>query len=294
MKKAVDYFNQAIARDPNYAQAYSGLADSYALIGDWEYGVMPPKEAFPRARAAATKALALDNTLADAHTSLAFCLNLFDWDYDGAEAEFKKAIELNPNYATAHQWYAWHLIVTGRNGEALNQMKMAGRLDPLSLIISADTADMLLVAHRFDDSITQSGMTMEIDPRFAVGRYQLGQALAQKHAFPEAIEELRKAIEFSGGNKAFVAHLAYVYAASGEKRKVMDLLKELTAEHGFASAAEVALVYVGLGDRDQAMQWLERAYVERFNPTILFRPSYDPLRHDPRFRHLLRRIGIEK
>jgi TolB-like protein/DNA-binding winged helix-turn-helix (wHTH) protein/Tfp pilus assembly protein PilF len=294
LKRAVEYFNQAIANDPNYAEAYSGMADSYALMGDWEYGVMTPKEALPKARAAATKALALDNTLADAHTSLAFCLNLFDWDWDGAESQYKKAIQLNPNYATAHQWYAWHLIETGRNDEAVDEMRTAGRLDPLSLIISADTADILLVTHRFDDSIKQSRMTMELDPHFAVGRYQLGQALAQKHAFPEAIDELQKAIDFSSGSKAFVAHLAYVYAVSGEKRKAMELLKGLiNAEQEFANAAEISLIYVGLGDRDQAMQWLDRAYAERFNPTILFRPSYDPIRSDPRFHQLLHRIGLE-
>ena len=160
LKKAIDYFNQAIKMDPVYAKAYSGLADSYALMGDWEYGVLAPAEAFPKAKAAATKALELDNTLGEAHTSLAFVLDLFEWDWKAAEKEYKKAIELSPSYATAHQWYAWHLIVLGRNGEAITEMRKAESLDPLSLIISADMADVLLVARRYDQSIEQSRETM--------------------------------------------------------------------------------------------------------------------------------------
>src|SRR5262249_29739501 len=143
LKKAVGYFNQAIEKDPIYAQAYSGLADSYALMGDWEYGVLAPSEAFPRAKAAATRALALDNMLGEAPTSLAFVLDLFDWDWKTAETEYKRAVELGPSYATAHQWYSWHLIVSGRNDEAISEMRKAASLDPLSLIISADMADVL-------------------------------------------------------------------------------------------------------------------------------------------------------
>src|SRR5438552_2878190 len=164
LKKAIDYFNQAIEKDPNYAQAYTGLADSYALLGDWEYGILAPKEAFPRAKAAATKALALDNTLGEAHTSLAFSLDLFDWDWASAEREFRRAIELNPGYATAHHWYAWHLSEMGRNREAIAEMRKAQNLDPLSLIISADVAEILLVAHSYDQAIEQSRKTIDMDP----------------------------------------------------------------------------------------------------------------------------------
>src|SRR5207245_2953514 len=166
LKKAIDYFNQAIEKDPNYAQAYTGLADSYALLGDWEYGILAPKEAFPRAKAAATKALELDNTLGEAHTSLAFSLDLFDWDWASAEREFRRAIELNPGYATGHHWYAWHLSLLGRNGEAIAEMRRAEDLDPLSLIINADLAELLLIAHFYDDSIQQSRKTIELDPNF--------------------------------------------------------------------------------------------------------------------------------
>jgi TolB-like protein/DNA-binding winged helix-turn-helix (wHTH) protein/Flp pilus assembly protein TadD len=295
LRKAVEYFNEAIDKDPNYAQAYSGLADSYALMGDWEYGILSPKEAFPKARAAATKALVLDNSLGEAHTSLAFSLDLFDWDWDSAEREYTRALQLSPGYATAHQWYASHLAVLGRNEEAIVELKKAASLDPLSLIISADTADILLVAHRFDESIKESGKTIEMDPRFPVAHFQLGQAYAQKRNFERSIEEIQKAIGFSGGNITFTSNLAYIYAMSGEKKKAMDLLAGLMnpSGHGFSNASEIALVYVGLGDNDQAMIWLEKGFDQRFNPSILRRPCFDPLRSDPRFQDLMRRIGLQ-
>ena len=203
LKKAIDYFNQAIEKDPNYAQALAGLADAYALSGDWEYGILSPEDAFPKAKAAATKALALDDNLAEAHTSLAFVLDLYDWDWESAEQEYKRAIALNPGYATAHHWYAWHLIVMGRNSEALAELRKAESLDPLSPIISADLADALCVAHLYDKSVQQSRKTLEMHPYFAVAHYELGQAFAQKHMYTEAIGELRRAIELSGGNTAF-------------------------------------------------------------------------------------------
>ena len=296
MKKAIDYFNQAIEKDPNYAQAYTGLADSYALLGDWEYGVLAPKEAFPRAKAAATKALELDSTLGEAHTSLAFSLDLFDWDWESADREFRRAIELNPGYATAHQWYAWHLIVLGRNGEALAEMRKAQNLDPLSLIISADMADALLITRRYDESIQQSRKTLDMDPNFAVAHYQLGQAFVQRHMYNEAIAELQKAIELSGGNPTCTSNLAYAYAVSGRRKEALKKLNELKklSNHGFSNASEIALIYTGLDEKDQAMTWLERAYEERFNPSILQRPAFDPLRSDRRFQDLLRRIGLNR
>jgi TolB-like protein/DNA-binding winged helix-turn-helix (wHTH) protein/Flp pilus assembly protein TadD len=296
LKKAIDYFNQAIEKDPNYAQAYTGLADSYALLGDWEYGVLAPKEAFPRAKAAATKALELDSTLGEAHTSLAFSLDLFDWDWESADREFRRAIELNPGYATAHQWYAWHLIVLGRNGEALAEMRKAQNLDPLSLIISADMADALLITRRYDESIQQSRKTLDMDPNFAVAHYQLGQAFVQRHMYNEAIAELQKAIELSGGNPTCTSNLAYAYAVSGRRKEALKKLNELKklSNHGFSNASEIALIYTGLDEKDQAMTWLERAYEERFNPSILQRPAFDPLRSDRRFQDLLRRIGLNR
>jgi len=291
LKKAVDYFNQAIEKDPNYGQAYTGLADSYALLGDWEYGVLAPKEAFPRAKAAATKALELDDTLGEAHTSLAFSLDLFDWDWASAEREFRRAIELNPGYATAHHWYAWHLSEMGRNSEAIAEMRKAQNLDPLSLIISADVAEILLVAHSYDQAIEQSRKTIDMDPNFAVAHYELGQALVQKHMYKEAIAELQKAIELSGGSTTCTSNLAFAYAASGRRKEAEKILSDLK-NRSKQNASEIALMYVGLNEKDEAMAWLEKAYEERFNPSILLRPVFDPLRSDPRFQNLVRRIGL--
>ena len=294
LRTAVAYFEQAIDQDPNYAPAYSGLADSYALMGDWQYGVMPPRVAFPRAKAAAVKALELDNTLGDAHTSLAFCFDLFDWDWNSAEKEFKRAIELNPGYATAHHWYSWHLIVLGRTSDAITEMRKAASLDPLSLIISADLAEILLVARLYDESIQQSRKTIDMDSNFAVAHYQLGQAYLQKRMYSEAIAELQKATELSGADTTFTSNLAYAYAASGRRSEAIKMLEEFKnrRNHDFSNASEIALIYTGLGEKDQALTWLEKAYEEHFNPSILVRPAFDPLRSDKRFQDLLRRIGL--
>jgi tetratricopeptide (TPR) repeat protein len=296
LKKANDYFNEAIERDPDYAQAYAGLADSYALLGDWEYGVLAPKEAYPKAKAAATRALELDSTLGEAHISLAFCLDGFDWDWESAGREFRRGVELSPGYATGHQWYAWHLAALGRNDEAVAELKKAESLDPLSLIIGADLAEELLIAHRYDEAIRQGRKTMAMDPFFAVAHYELGQAFVQKHMYNEAIAELQKAIELSGGSTTCTSNLAYAYAVSGMKNEAVKILNDLKnrSHHGFSNAPEIALVYVGLDEKDQAMAWLEKAYAERFNPGVLLRPAFDPLRSDARFQDLLRRIGLSR
>jgi TolB-like protein/DNA-binding winged helix-turn-helix (wHTH) protein/Flp pilus assembly protein TadD len=296
LKKAIDYFSRAIETDPTYAEAYSGLADSYALAGDWLYGVLSPQDAFRQARAAAIRALALDETLGEAHTSLAFALDLYAWDWAAAEKEYKRAIELNPGYATAHHWYGWHLLVMGRTSEGIFEMRRAESLDPLSLIISADLAEALCVAHLYDESVQQSKRTLDMDPNFAVAHYQLGQALAQKHLHDEAIAEFQRAIELSGHSGAFDSNLAYVYAVSGRKVEAENIIKDLEArpDKNPSIDANIALVYVGLGEHDQAMIWLNKAYEARFNPSILLRPGFDPLRSDARFLDLRRRLGFQR
>jgi TolB-like protein/DNA-binding winged helix-turn-helix (wHTH) protein/Tfp pilus assembly protein PilF len=291
LKGALAYFNQAIEEDPKYAQAYSGLADTYALLGDWEYGVLAPKQAYPKAKAAAIKALELDNTLSEAHTSLAFSLDVFDWDWESAEREFRRAIELNPGYATAHHWYAWHLSEMGRNSDAIAETRKAEKLDPLSLIISADMAEILLVARSNDEAIEQSRRTIDMDPNFAIGHYELGEAFVQKHSYNEAIAEFQKAIELSGGSVPCASNLAYAYAVSNKRNEAVKILNDLKTR-STGNASEIALIYVGLGDKDQAMQWLEKAYEQHFNPSILLRSAFDPLRSDPRFQDLLHRIGL--
>jgi TolB-like protein/DNA-binding winged helix-turn-helix (wHTH) protein/Flp pilus assembly protein TadD len=292
-EKAVDYFNQAIARDPGYAESYSGLADTYALMGDWEYGVLAPREALPRAKAAAVKALQLDDTLAEAHTSLAFCLDVFDWDLKSAEAEFRRAIELNANYATAHHWYAWHLSLSGRNADAIAEMKRAQNLDPVSLIINADLAELLLIAQLPDESIEQSRKTIEMDGNFAVAHNQLAVAYLQRGRRDEAIAELQKAVQLSSGNPTCTANLARALAASGRRSEAVQLLGDLK-KRPRADISEIAVVYAALGDNDQAMLWLEKGYQERFNPSVLLRPGFDPLRTDPRFQDLQRRVGLDR
>ena len=292
--KATEYFRHAIDTDPGFAAAYSGLADSYALSGDWEYGILSPQDAFPKARAAVTKALALDDNLSEAHTSLAFIQDLYDWEWASAEKEYQRALALNPGYATAHQWYAWHLMVMGRNAEAIAELKKAENLDPLSLIIAADLADALCIAHLYDESMQQSQKAMEMDPHFGVAHYQLGQALEQKHQHAEAIAEFRRAIELSGGNTTFESNLANAYAVSGRRDEAMKIVKNLENRQSESSStdASIALIYVGLGDNDRAMVWLNKAFQARFNPSILVRPVFDPLRSDPRFQDLLHRIDL--
>ena len=294
LRKALGYFNQATEEDPAFAAAYAGLADSYALLGDWEYGVLAPKEAYPKAKAAAAKAMELDDNLAEAHISLAFVLQNFDWDWESARREFDRGLELSPRYATGHHWYAWYLTAVGRTSEAIAEMKTAQGLDPLSLIIGADLAEELIIAHRYDEAIDQSRKTIEMDPRFAVAHYELGQAQVQKRMYDSGIVELQKAIEFSGGSSTCKFNLAYAYAISGRREKAMEILDDLKkgAKPAFSNASEIALVYVGLNEQDHAMDWLETAYKERFNPSILMRPAFDPLRADSRFQNLLHRIGL--
>jgi TolB-like protein/DNA-binding winged helix-turn-helix (wHTH) protein len=296
LKKAIDYFNQAIEKDPNYAPAYAGLTDSYALAGDWQYGLLAPKEAYPKAEAAAAKAIALDSTLGEAHVSLAFCLDGFDWDWASGGREFTRGIELSPGYATGHHWYGWHLAALGRHAEAVAELEKAESQDPLSLIIGADLAEELLIAHRYDEAIKQSQKTMSLDPLFALAHRVLGQTFVQTHRYNEGIAELQRATELSPGSTAFTSNLAFAYAVSGRREDAVKILNDLKnrSHDAFSNAPEIALVYVGLDEKDEAMAWLEKAYAERFNPGVLIRPCFDALRSDSRFQDLLRRVGLKR
>jgi TolB-like protein/DNA-binding winged helix-turn-helix (wHTH) protein/Tfp pilus assembly protein PilF len=294
LKVALAYFKEAIEEDPKYPQAYSGLADTYALLGDWQYAVMTPKEAFPKAKAAAIKALELDSTLGEAHNSLAFVLDAFDWNLDAAGKEFRRAIELNPGYATAHHWYAWHLSLSGRFDEAIAEMRTAENLDPLSLIINADLAELLVISHSYDESIRQSLKTIEMDPSFALAHNQLAEAYLQKHIYAEAVAELQKAVKLSGDSPTCISNLARAYVASGKRSEAVKLLDDLKkpSNPGYSNSSEIAMIYASLRDTDQAMSWLEKSYEERFNPSVLLRPGFDPLRSDPRFQNFLHRVGL--
>jgi TolB-like protein/DNA-binding winged helix-turn-helix (wHTH) protein/Flp pilus assembly protein TadD len=296
LKKAKDYFDEAVAKAPDYGPAYSGLADTYALLGDWQYGVMPSREALPAAKAAAIKAVELDNTLGEAHTSLGFVLSGFDWDWVSAEKEFRRAIDLTPGYATAHHWYAWHLSLVGRHGEAIAEMRKARSLDPLSLIINADLAEILLIAHFDDESAQQSRKTIDMDRDFALAHNQLAEAYLQEQRHDDAITEFRKAVQLSGGSPICTANLARAYALSGRTAEAGPLLIGLKqrSNPAYSNAAEIAMVYAALGEKAQAMAWLERGYSERFNPGVLLRPGFDSLRDDPPFRDLVNRIGLTR
>jgi serine/threonine protein kinase/Flp pilus assembly protein TadD len=296
LKKGIEYLHQAIDLDPTYALAYAGIADCYSLLG-WDlFGVMPPREALPIAKAAARKALEIDDSLAEAHSSLAWTKLAFDWDWCGAVSEFKRAIELNPGYAVTHHWYAECLAGMGHYAEALAEIRQAQELDPLSLIISSVAGWILYFDRQDDQAIAQFRRTLELDPNFWVAHWTLGRAYEQKAMFAEAIAEIQKAIDLSEGSPLSLAALGHAHAVSGglaEAQRVLNELKE-SSKRRYISPYGIAAIHAGLGEKDEAFMWLEKAYEERSGWLIWLRaePISDPLRTDPRFQDLLRRIGL--
>jgi len=294
IKKSIEYFNQAIEKDPSFALAYAGLADSYIVPAN----PLPPREKMPKAKAAAMKALDLDDTLAEAHTSLARVLAAYDWDWPGAEKEYKRAIELNPRYAIAHEWYGGYLEVTGHHNEAIAERKRAQELDPLSLIINFELGLAFYYARDYDQAIEQFQKTLELDPNFPPVQQFLPAAYEQKGMYGESIAGFKEWATLKGGSEwSFsMAGLGHVYAVSGQKgeaRSVLDELKQLSGEQ-YVPSSSIALVYVGLGEKDQAFAWLEKGYEERsFQMQCLtVEPRWDSLRLDPRFADLVRRVGL--
>jgi TolB-like protein/Tfp pilus assembly protein PilF len=297
LNKAADYFNQAIAADPKYALAYVGLADAYVLMPF--YGAGTPQDCYPKAKAAAKKALELDDTLAEAHTSLAYVLQVYDLDFDGSISEFQRAIELNPNYATAHHWYGIELLISLRRfDEAIREVKRGLELDPLSLPINGALGRTYYFARRYDEAIEQLRKTSEMDPGFYYAHWNLGSALAAKGAIGAAIEEYEKARALSD-DPFVLGLLGHAYASSGNKmeaEKILDQLKELSKER-YVSAYSFALVYLGLGNKEEALRWLEKSYQDRTgNDLVYFRvePLLDPLRGEPRFEELVTRVFAPK
>src|SRR5438105_9388016 len=293
LKKSIDYFNQAIAKDAGYALAYAGLADAYALLS--VYGAAPPGDAFPKARVAAQKALELDNTLAEAHTSLGFSLTSYDFDFTRAIAEFKRAIELNPNYATAHHWYGNSaLMVLGRFDEAIAEIKRSVELDPLSIINNADLGQTYYMAHRYDEAIDQLRKTVEIGPGFYFAHSDLGQALQVKGDLPGAIAEYQKARELND-DPFPLGLLGNAYAVSGktaEALKILDQLEQISKQR-YVAAYSFALIHFGLGHKDAALRWLEESYQDRAGYDVIripHDPLLDALRGDPRFEALVEKI----
>jgi len=293
-RKAIESFQQAIVEDPSYAQAYAGLADSFNMLG--QYDIVPPSEAFPRAEAAALRALDLDETLAEAHTSLGWT-RMSQWRWQEAGRELQRAIELNPGYATAHHWYARYLWWSpGRLDEALAEIKRAQELDPLSLIINSSLGEALGWAGRYDEAIEQFRKTLELNPNFAPAHQFLSLPLAQKSMYEEAIVELEKAVSLSGGSAFPLSWLGYFYGVAGRKGEAESVLDQLQerSKQSYVSAASIALIYVGLGRKDEAFDWLERSYQAQVPLLPLKRNHmWDPIRDDPRFHDLLRRINLE-
>jgi len=299
--KAIEYFSQAIADDPSYAQAYSGLADAYALLGSNPTSAITRRDAMEKARAAALKALAIDDGLAEAHTSLAFVYWHYDWNWPAAEKEFQRALQLNPSYPTAHHWYAFYLVSQDRREQALEEIRRAEETDPLSVIINTDAAEMLYFAHRYDQAIEQANRALEMDPQFPLARLTLAWSYLEKHQYEGAVEEAKKATRVPGAGPAVEANLAATYAAAGQAKQARDLLLSLKAEAerqrpGQPFFTPVAQVYASLGDKDQAFAWLEKDFQSRNGGLTLIKmvPYLDSLRGDPRFADLVRRIGLPR
>ena len=288
-KKAVEHFNQAIEKDPNYALAYAGLAENYWVASAES---LPPREAIPKAREAAVKALKIDEQLAEAHTLLAVVLALYDYDFPGGEREFKRAIELNPNSASAHQWYGYYLAGLARADEAFGEIKRAQELDPLSLIINGELGMPFYFTRQYDRAINEFKKALEIDPNIGLTRVFLSWTYVQKGMYEEAIAMLSKP---ESDHPWIIAALAQNYSLSGkraEAQKMIDRLNE-QAKHKYVTAYTVAKLYLGLGDKEQALRWLEKSYENREDGFIWINtdPAWDGLRSEPRFQDLARRVA---
>jgi len=294
MRKSVEYFNRAIEVDPNYALAYSGLADGYVVLGT--FYVMAPKEAFAKAKVAATKALKLDDTLAEAHASISIIKLLHEFDWPGYEREYRRVIELNPNYATAHYEYAQYLAAMGRFEEATKEGKRAQDLDPLSVTLAEISAWMFYFARDYDGAIEEQRKVIEFDPSNFGPHRRLGLAYLQKKMNAEALAEIQQSRALSGGNAEEIGYLGYAYAVTGkraEAQKVLDELQE-QSKRRYVSPWLIALIYTGLGNKDQAFIWLEKAYEDRSVNLMYLKvePILDPLRSDPRYADLMRRMNL--
>jgi serine/threonine protein kinase/TolB-like protein/Flp pilus assembly protein TadD len=293
-RKSIEYFKQAVEKDPAYALAYSGLADSYSLLG--ELSVAPPKESFPQARAYAEKALVLDETLAEAHLSLGIVKLLYEWDWPGAEKELRRAKELDPTNPQVYHFYGHYLQSVGRMDEAINETKRGVELDPTLLVLNAELGWAYYCARQYEQAIAQDRKTLGLDPNFVYTSWVIAQSYEQTGRYQEAVAELKRARTIDANWPYIIAELGYAYAASGERSETEKTLQQLEerAAREYIDAILIASIYVGLGQKDQAFVWLEKAYQERSGlmPWLKGEPKWDPLRGDARFADLLRRIGL--
>ncbi|UCC32202.1 MAG: tetratricopeptide repeat protein, partial [Phycisphaerales bacterium] len=295
LNKSLTLFRQAISLDPNLALGYAGIADAYVVMGSWN--VLRPHEAYPEAKKEATKGVEIDETLAEAHVSLAAVAKNYDWDFSGAEREFIRAIQLNPGYATAYQWYAEHLAAMGRHEEAVAQMERALELDPLSLIIHVAYGRICYYARRYELAIDHCHKALQLDPNFTPAHLLLSFSYVQKGMFEEAVAASQKAKLFSGGLPLSLASLGYAHAVAGNRDEALSILAQLTelSKQTHVTADNLALIHIGLGEKDQAFGWLARAAEERssYLASLNTEPVLDSLRADPRFDDLVRRVGME-
>jgi len=292
-RKAIEYFEQALAVDSNYALAYAGLADSYIRLN--ESGAPMNEEAVPKAKAAIMKALAIDDSLGEAHATLGFIKFRHDWDFAGADSEFKRAVELNPNYSEAHQWYAFYLLAVGKTNEADAEIKRGQELDPLSVSFNSNLAIYLFFRHDFERSITQARKTLEMEPDFSQARATLGLSYEQKSSNKEAIAELTKAQQASG-DVAMASWLGHALAQDGQTKEARRILSEIEeyAKKNYVPPYNLAVLHAGLGERQQAMDLLEKGFADRsLRPVwVKFDPRLDGLRQDGQFLQLIQRMGL--
>jgi len=286
LRKAIEFFKEAIIKDPNYALAYVGLADSYITLPD--YSSFPPEEANSKAKELITKALELDNKLAEAHNTLAVVLSE-SLNWEEAEREFQRAIELNPGHATAHHWYALHLMYMARFDEAIEEIKRALELDPLSLVINRNVGQVCFFARQYDDAIEALKKTIEMDPNFPYAHFFLGAAYSQKSMYEEALAEFQK--------ESNIAWIAITYVRMGKRGEAQNMLEELLVQSKkeYVSPFNIAVVYFVLGENDQGFKWLEKAYEEGIGERLLkISPALDNVRSDPRYKTLLKKVGLDK
>jgi TolB-like protein len=295
LHKSIASFQQAVTSDPAYAPAYSGLAETYAMLGF--RGSMPSKDALSGAKKAALKAIELDDSLAEPHASLAFIAETYDWDWPGAERQYKQALQLNPSYAQAHNWYAGYLTYTGRFNEGIAEAIRARELDPLSLPLNNALAGRLLAGGRYDEALAQVQRTLELDEHFAPAHQTLGWIYLHSGKQREAIREFQHALELSGAEDTDIQlDLGFACAVSGQQEEARRILVKLEQMHqqGIAPSASVAILYGALGESDQAFAWLEKAYQER-DPQLTYLKAgrrFEPMRKDPRFGQFVRRVGL--
>jgi TolB-like protein/DNA-binding winged helix-turn-helix (wHTH) protein/Tfp pilus assembly protein PilF len=295
-RKGIAYFQLAIQRDPNYALAYAGLAESYITLSQPWNGALSPKETLPQAKAAATRALAIDDSFGEAHAALAHVIELYDWDWQGAEKEYRRALELNPNDAMAHLWYGEYLQVMGRNEEGIVQLRQAMALDPLNVLHMGELGGLFFTARQYEEANRAFQKALELEPDYSWSHLGFGEIYREHKMYREAIAELEKSVNLSNRNETSMASLGKVLGDSGrnqEARKILEELKERSKQR-YISPYLVALVQIGLGKHDQAIASLERGYMNRDQWMMYLKvdPRLDDLRSDPRFQELRRRVGL--